>query len=317
MGDFPYVTPGIYASFADGKSEKLRQDTYREYLKWYKDHAQLLSLLPEGFSPQESEADWMAHHPPGFIEQREAFSPNGRYGKWLREHAVVARIGDSVFVHGGIHPRLAAMKLDAINARVRDEIRSFDIAKQYLIEQGLVLPFFTLDEITAVARGQLILESKSSQQDERRIKVLQWFMDLGGLLCVNSDGPLWFRGYAQWSDEEGDPLIEKLLQAYQAAHLVVGHTPQRSGSITSRFGGKVLLIDTGMLRSYYPFGRVSALEIQDDGKFVAQYTDHQEPLIDKKATQKHASERTLRNEIAALCTTAETETHTTMQRSWQ
>jgi hypothetical protein len=283
MGDLRYVTPGNYASFADPESEKLRHDAYKKYLKWYKDHTQLLSKLPEGFFPAPSEADWMTHHPAGFIEQREAFSPKGRYGKWLREHAVVAKIGDSVFLHGGIHPRLAAMKLDAINARVRDEIRSFDSAKQDLIDQGLLLPFFTLDEITAITRGQLIIEM-NSRQDERRIKALQSLMELGGLLCVNSDGPLWFRGYAQWSDEEGGPLVDKLLVAYQTAHLVVGHTPQRSGSITSRFGGKVLLIDTGMLRSYYPFGRVSALEIQDGGKFVAHYTDHQEVLIDTNTT---------------------------------
>jgi hypothetical protein len=281
MGDLRYVTSVNYASFADNDSEKRRQSAYKEYVKWYKDHTRLLSELPPGFFPEQTEADWMAHHPPGFIEQREAFAPNGGYGKWLREHAIVARIGDAVFLHGGIHPRFAAMKLDAMNARVRDEMRSFDSAKQNLLEQGLILPFFTLDEIAAVARGQLSLEMKSPSQDERRIKLLQSFMEFGSWLSVNSDGPLWFRGYAQWSDEESAPVIEKLLKSYNVAHLVVGHTPQRSGRITSRFGGKVLLIDTGMLHSYYPFGRVSALEIQNGGKFVAQYTDHQEVLIDK------------------------------------
>jgi len=289
MGDLRSVTPEIYASFADANSEKRQQAAYKEYTKWFKDHARLLAELPEGFFPlQTEEADWMAHHPLGFVEQREAFAPNGQYGRWLRERATLARIGDSVFLHGGIHPRFDNIKPEAMNTRIRDEIRSFDTAKQILLEQGIVLPFFTLEEINAVARGELALEMKSPTQDENRVKLLQSFAEMGGWLCVNSDGPLWFRGYSQWNDKEGTPLIEKVLQVYKTAHLVVGHTPQRTGRITSRFNGRLLLIDTGMQHSYDQFGRASALEIQNDGKFVAQYMDHQEVLIEKKG------ERTLR-----------------------
>ena len=69
-------------------------------------------------------------------------------------------------------------------------------------------------------------------------------------------------------------------QAYNAAHIVVGHTVQRSGRIRPRFGDKVFLIDTGMLSSYYPGGRASALEICGDSKFTAKYMDQQVMLID-------------------------------------
>ena len=47
-----------------------------------------------------------------------------------------------------------------------------------------------------------------------------------------------------------------------------------------RFGNKVFLIDTGMLSSYYPGGRASALEICGDGKFIAVYLDQQVVLLD-------------------------------------
>jgi len=43
----------------------------------------------------------------------------------------------------------------------------------------------------------------------------------------------------------------------------VGHTPQAGGQIGQRFDGKVYLIDTGMLSSYFPGGRASALNIQN------------------------------------------------------
>jgi len=72
----------------------------------------------------------------------------------------------------------------------------------------------------------------------------------------------------------------KLLEAFQATHIVVGHTVQKGGRIRPRFGDKVFLIDTGMLSSYYPGGRASAMEICGDAKFTAQYMDQQVVLLD-------------------------------------
>src|SRR5260370_16282236 len=65
MGDLRYVTPGNYASFADGNSEKRQKAAYDEYVKWKGSHASLLAELPQ---PMElTEAEWMARHPAGFI----------------------------------------------------------------------------------------------------------------------------------------------------------------------------------------------------------------------------------------------------------
>src|SRR6202158_2536683 len=144
MGDLRYVTPANYASFADGNSEKRQRAAYDEYVKWRRSHASLLAELPH---PMElTEAEWMARHPAGFIEQREAFGPTGEYGKWLRGHAAVAEIEGTIFLHGGIHPDLAKTKLDAINSRIRDEIKGFDASKQYLQNEKLILPFFNLQD---------------------------------------------------------------------------------------------------------------------------------------------------------------------------
>jgi len=47
--------------------------------------------------------------------------------------------------------------------------------------------------------------------------------------------------------------------------VVIGHTPVAGGRITTRFGGRVVLIDTGMLNGeFYPGGVASALEMQGD-----------------------------------------------------
>src|SRR5439155_24435184 len=70
------------------------------------------------------------------------FSPKGGYGKWLREHAPVAKVGSVIFLHRGISPGLAHLKLDTIDGHVRDEIKMFDATKQYLVDENVILPFF-------------------------------------------------------------------------------------------------------------------------------------------------------------------------------
>ena len=278
MGDLRYVTPVNYASFADSNAEKRQKSAYEDYLKWRKSHAQLLTELPQ---PMEmTEPEWMARHPAGFIEHREAFSPNGVYGKWLREHSAVAQIGGVIFLHGGIDPKLAHLKIETINSHIRDEIKAFDSVKQYLQSEKVILPFFTLQEMAAVVQAEISAEHKALMptNQQRQAKMME-FLGFQEWLSVRPDGPLWFRGYDQWSDEEGGAQVGKLLEAYKATHIAVGHTVQRGGRVRSRFGDRVFLIDTGMLSSYYPGGRPSALEICSDAKITAEYMDQQVVIL--------------------------------------
>ncbi len=282
MGDLRYVTPVNYASFADSDSEKRQKSAYQDYVKWRHGHSALIGELPQ---PMElTEPEWMARHPQGFVEQREAFSLSGIYGKWLREHSAVAQIGGVIFLHGGIHPSLAHLKLETINSHIRDEIKAFDAAKQYLQSEKVILPFFTLQEMTAVVQAELSAERKSLMpgNQQRQAKMME-FLGFQDWLSVRPDGPLWFRGYDQWSEEEGVAQVSKLLEAYKATHIAVGHTVQKGGRIRPRFGNKVFLIDTGMLSSYYPGGRASALEIRNDAKFTAEYMDQQVVLLEPAA----------------------------------
>ena len=279
MGDLRYVTPENYASFADAKSEERRKSAYQDFVKWRESHSALLAELPQ---PMElTEAEWMARHPAGFIEQREAFTPKGSYGKWLRGHAALAEINGVIFLHGGISPSLASMKLNEINSRIRDEISTFDSCKQYMLDERVILPFFNLQELTAVAQAEITAEKKSRvpSSPEFQAKLFQ-FLQFPDWLSVRVDGPLWFRGYDQWSEEEGSSQVDKILQSFKANHLVTGHTVQKVGRIRSRFGGSVFLIDTGMLSSYYPGGRPSALEIQNNVKFTAEYMDQEVVLLE-------------------------------------
>ena len=60
--------------------------------------------------------------PRGLLALREAYSAQGEYGRWLRGHNAVVRIGDLLFVHGGVTPEIVGLGLAEINRRVRADL---------------------------------------------------------------------------------------------------------------------------------------------------------------------------------------------------
>lgn len=287
MGDLRYVTPEIYASFATADSEALRKASYEEYLNWRKNNGALFADARDAL-PELSEPEWFAKHPAGFIEQRIAFSPKGSYGKWIREHHAVERISRLIFVHGGIAPDLPPLTLEEINSRIRAEINLWDDLVQYLTAEKLILPFFTLSETTVAVKALLMAANKphTATTDEQKAKLAP-FLEVGKWLAVSSDGPLWFRGYDEWTEIEAAPRIDKLLAAYDASAFVVAHSVQKNSMIRARFGAKVFLLDTGMVASSSHGGKASALEIRDGQKFTAIYLDGQAILFDREAALQH------------------------------
>ncbi len=82
-----------------------------------------------------------------------------------------------IFLHGGISPNVAKMKLDGINARIRDEIKEFDSAKQYLQEADIILPFFNLQEIRRAVLAEITAERKgrvAGQMCHARTRLIQF-----------------------------------------------------------------------------------------------------------------------------------------------
>src|SRR6185437_4766701 len=61
-------------------------------------------------------------HPLGWFERQQAFSPEGKYGKWLRGKNAVLKINDLIFVHGGIAPKYSRSSIKALNDRIHSEL---------------------------------------------------------------------------------------------------------------------------------------------------------------------------------------------------
>jgi hypothetical protein len=112
-------------------------------------------------------------------------------------------------------------------------------------------------------------------------------------LTARVDGPLWYRGLAQEPDSFA-PQVEDILTKIAARAMVIGHTVTATGRITTRFGGRVVQIDTGMQPAYAQGGRASALEIAG-GQATAIYLDRRDPVaIAKRAGASDAAARALR-----------------------
>ncbi|KAJ3560061.1 hypothetical protein NP233_g11080 [Leucocoprinus birnbaumii] len=74
-----------------------------------------------------------------------------------------------------------------------------------------------------------------------------------------TNGPLWYRGWAQDDEETVCSEVESVLARTGTRRMVMGHTPDLE-KIVSRCGGKIIIIDTGITPAYG--GVLSALSVQ-------------------------------------------------------
>ncbi|MDP6581505.1 MAG: metallophosphoesterase [Vicinamibacterales bacterium] len=285
------VNPELLASFETPQSTTRREEAYESYVAFMAERAELLGpLLPEPLSQDA----WMAAHPLGFLEYMDALGPDGTYGRWLMTKAVVAKVGDSILLHGGLHPTKSPSDLSDITEQAHDEIEAYHRYKEQLVDRGIILPFFTFEETNTAVQQELNywielvsptgppppnVDAVSLSRSEREL--VDTMLEMGNMRSwsvISSDGPVMFRGFARWNEDEGPALARELTNRYGVARLVVGHSIPSSRLITSRFDNQVLLIDTGMLTSVYS-GRPSALEIVGD-RLTAVYLDRRIPLVD-------------------------------------
>ena len=213
----------------------------------------------------------MTTHPPGYVEYKEALSPKGKYGQWLRGKPIVTVVDGNIFMHAGISPANPPAKIEDLNVQTKDEIRRLDQFLDRLIGLKLATREFTLQEILQVASSEIGLanariaaakaEGKEPDRGKLNIPLLMeaqeimkidtWLVDQSGRRAVVSRA-------VDGEGRSGRRTVRRAAGEYGAKRFVTGHTPQQSRSITVRYGGRAILIDTGMLTSYLQRTRVSA-----------------------------------------------------------
>ncbi len=190
IGDVRDVTPAIYLTFADEQSEKLREAAYDAYVKWCTERASQFQRPPRIYQPV-GKPEWMAAHPPGYIEYRSAFTPQGRYGRWLRTKQPLLQLNDIVFLHAGVNPDQAPRRLEEVNRQVLAEIKRWDAYQRRMLDRKMVLPHFTLTETLSAAQVEIELAAAMARrpadpEDRSALPVNDDPLGLKGLMGIDS-----------------------------------------------------------------------------------------------------------------------------------
>jgi hypothetical protein len=280
VGDLRYVSAGEFAAFSGEETSEERAAGYRDFSAAHPE-------LPDDEAARRAAFD--AAHPPGWFAHRRAFSPEGRYGKWLLGRRVVLKLGDWLFVHGGIEPEDPVVDPEELNRLVHRDLREFLELRAALVADGWIGSLASFLEAFAEVRGRLTTETEAG--DDGPAGRARRLLRLTANRFSDESSPFWSRTLALADETESAPSVATMLAKRGVARIVVGHTTQRTGSIASRFGGTVFLIDTGAGPTYG--GRPSALEIEG-GTVRAIYPGETRVLMEEKPLSDAEIERFLR-----------------------
>jgi hypothetical protein len=223
-GDLRYVHPGEYAAFADGDSKARRDRAYE--LNKPTIEASYRARTPDMSSAAIKDA-WFKEVPLGMLEHQAAWKPTGELGKWMLANPAVAKLGNSLFVHGGISSAYAAVPVEEINGQVRAALKAQDANPTSIINSP---------------HGPLWYRGLISRGDGDEATVAPIPAGAAAALTIDQE-------------------IDLVLNSYGVARIVVGHTPAVEG-IVQGYGGKLWRIDSANSRAYG--GTPSYLEIIGD-----------------------------------------------------
>ena len=207
-GDLRYVTAGEYAAFANADSGQLRERVYQATKAAI---AAAFRARAPAMSDDAIHAAWLAQTPLGKIEHQAAWSASGQLGRWTIANPAIAKIGDTVFVHGGISAAYAKSEIQAINWKVAAALKARDDSEASILYD----PFGPL-----WYRGLITRKEEAGQ-------------------------PTAFPAGYPSIDEE----LAAALSSTGARRMVIAHTPHLGGIVISN-DGRLARIDTGMT-SYY------------------------------------------------------------------
>lgn len=240
-GDLRYVSVEEYAAFAGADDDALREAAWQRLL---------------AADPAASHAEFDAASPPGYFAHRQAFSPAGRYGAWLLGRPFLLVINDTAFVHGGLPAMVAQLGLESANQSLHAQLAAYlqawsDTEK----ELSLVRPVGFQQRPDAVA----VLAPAERAEALRTMQNAEVF---------TTAGPTWFRGQALCNPYVEADNLEAALAKLGVARVVVGHTVAPGRQVSSRFDGRVVMLDTGMLPAY---GGTSAAFVFESGAWSVRY----------------------------------------------
>ena len=249
IGDLRYVSVPEYAAFSDEESAQEREQWYQQFRRSQPADADELTVR----------AEFDEKAPPGFFGHRHAFRNDGTYGKWLLEKPLMIVINDTAFVHGGVPPYVAEHGLAGVNGALKIDLFNFLAALSTLEDAGILSPLDWFRDQPSILTAKM----EAGQLDDALMTSAQVVVDHRSSPINTSDGPLWYRGSSICNGLiEGDGL-NTALSRIGATRAAIGHTTTVTRRVQQRMNGRIIEINTGMLKSSYQ-GRGYALIIEGD-----------------------------------------------------
>jgi len=267
VGDLRYVSKGEFAAFADEEQAEDREHWFRIFVE--RRRVQTGGEVDEAGLQKEFDRT----RPPGFYGHRRAFSSAGRYGRWLLGKPLVVVVNGTAFVHGGMPPLVAELGLDELNGLLGADVNDYVLAMEKLQAANLIDPAVNFYDHGDIAQGILTPMAMDASADPAVVQALETVVRLNNVPVHSPEGPLWYRGTVGCSVlAEGD-IIAASLTAVGAARVVIGHTPTVTRRVLERFDGRVIEIDTGILKAAYGGSGFALVMEGDDVSVVEQNSD--------------------------------------------
>jgi hypothetical protein len=222
--DLRYVHPGEFQAFVTRDSKDRRDSLYQ--VNRSEIEAAYRAQSPQ-MSAEAIKQEWLKAMPLGKIEHELAWRPQGEIGKWVLGNPAVAKVGDSLFVHGGISAKYATMPVADINRAVVSALKARDETPTSIINDGAGPLWY---------RGLITREPG----DEATAAPVP----------TGAAAPLTI-----------DQEIALVLSRFGVKRIVVAHTPSLQG-IISNPGGTLWRTDSAISRAYG--GKLTYLEIVGD-----------------------------------------------------
>ncbi len=302
-GDMRYVARAEFAAFQPEEPADLREQAFQWFQQQntFPDEDAARTAFEKGF-------------PSGFFGLRHGFSTQGKYGQWLLGLPPVVVVNDTAFVHGGLPEIVGQQGLDELNRSLRSDLNDYVSYWEKLVDLG-TLPRFenqdprdlATDAANGVGPSPCIQErvmtcemaqDPSQGQDLDTLSTLERFTELSQSPLFSADGPLWYRGSVYCKPILEEPVLDAALSRLGVNRVVVGHTPTVDRRAHSLYDGRVIMLDTGMLVSYYE-GRPAALIVEGDDLTV-QYLNPSERLAPRTGGQPIAGNLNRQQVMQAL-----------------
>jgi len=119
-GILDYVSPREFHSYTDARSVGRRELAFRLHYQRLRKEASEVKAIPP--SEEDARREFESRVPLGYLEHRLAFSPRGKYGRWILSHNAAVRLDGTVFSHGDWSEAMSAMGIAEVNRRVRAEL---------------------------------------------------------------------------------------------------------------------------------------------------------------------------------------------------